>query len=65
MAIDLGIPPLTLLVALWLTATALAGLAWWLGASWLPAAMLLGGGGLLAASIGLGWAAVLPAPGAA
>jgi cellulose synthase/poly-beta-1,6-N-acetylglucosamine synthase-like glycosyltransferase len=55
-ALDLSIPPLTLLVALWLGAAILAGAAWWLGASWVPMALLAGGGVALAASLGLGWA---------
>ena len=55
-ALDLSIPPLTLLVALWLGAAILAGVAWWLGASWLPMALLAGGGAALAAALGLGWA---------
>jgi len=58
MAIDLSIPPLTLLVALWLTATVFSGLAGWLlGASWLPLALLASGGAALAISLGLSWAA--------
>ena len=56
MALDLSIPPLTLLVALWLGAAILAGAAWWLGASWLPLALLTGGGAALVAAIGVGWA---------
>jgi cellulose synthase/poly-beta-1,6-N-acetylglucosamine synthase-like glycosyltransferase len=55
-ALDLSIPPLTLLVALCLGAAILAGVAWWLGASWLPMALLAGGGAALAATLGLGWA---------
>ena len=56
MALDLSIPPLTLLVALWLAGAILGGLAWWLGASWLPMALLAGGGAALTAALGLGWA---------
>jgi cellulose synthase/poly-beta-1,6-N-acetylglucosamine synthase-like glycosyltransferase len=55
-ALDLSIPPLTLLVALWLGAAILAGVAWWFGASWTPMALLAGGGAALAAALGLGWA---------
>ena len=54
-ALDLSIPPLTLLVALWLGAAILAGAAWWFGASWTPLALLAGGGIALTAAIGLGW----------
>jgi cellulose synthase/poly-beta-1,6-N-acetylglucosamine synthase-like glycosyltransferase len=56
LALDLSIPPLTLLVALWLGAGILAGVAWWFGASGTPAALLAGGGVALAATLGLGWA---------
>jgi cellulose synthase/poly-beta-1,6-N-acetylglucosamine synthase-like glycosyltransferase len=55
-ALDLSIPPLTLLVALWLGAAILAGAAWWLGASPLPMRLLAGGGGALLATLGLAWA---------
>jgi cellulose synthase/poly-beta-1,6-N-acetylglucosamine synthase-like glycosyltransferase len=56
MALDLSIPPLTLLVAVWLTSTILSSLAWWLGGSTLPLALLGGGGAALVAALGLGWA---------
>ena len=56
LALDLSIPPLTLLVALWLGAAILSGAAWRLGAFWLPIALLAGGGVALAVSLGLGWA---------
>jgi hypothetical protein len=52
---DLSIPPLTFLVALWLGAAILAVVAWGLGASWAPAALLAGGGAAMAASLALGW----------
>ena len=56
MALHLAVPPLSLLVMLWLAASTLAALAAPLGASWIPAA-LLGGGGLLMAILALGgWA---------
>jgi hypothetical protein len=55
MALDLSIPPLTLLVAFWLAGAILCGLAWWLGASWLPMVLLAGGGAALTAALGLGW----------
>lgn len=57
MALDLAVPPLTLLVALWLGAGILAGAAWWFGASWTPIALLAGGGLAMTALLGLGWAA--------
>jgi cellulose synthase/poly-beta-1,6-N-acetylglucosamine synthase-like glycosyltransferase len=55
-ALDLSVPPLTLLVALWLCAAILALAGWWLGASALPAALLAAGGAALIAALGLGWA---------
>lgn len=56
LALDLSIPPLTLLVALWLCAAILAGVAAGLGASWLPLALLAAGGVAMAATLGMGWA---------
>ena len=56
MAADLSIPPLTLLVILWLAVTVLSGLAWRLGASWLPLVFLAGGGVALAISLAAAWA---------
>jgi cellulose synthase/poly-beta-1,6-N-acetylglucosamine synthase-like glycosyltransferase len=56
MAADLSIPPLTLLVALWLAIAATSSLAWRLGGSGLPLAIVAGGGALLTVSLGLGWA---------
>ena len=55
MAVDLGIPPLTLLVAVWSVLTVLSSLAWRLGASGLPAVLLAGGGVALAVSLGAAW----------
>ena len=55
MALDLSIPPLTLLVGLWFAAAMLVGLAGWLGASWLPAAVLLVGGAVMALAVTAGW----------
>ncbi len=57
MAADLSIPPLTLLAGLWLAVAGLSGLAWRLGGSGLPLAIVAGGGATLAVSLGLGWAA--------
>jgi cellulose synthase/poly-beta-1,6-N-acetylglucosamine synthase-like glycosyltransferase len=56
LALDLSIPPLTLLVALWLGAAILAGVAWGLDVSRTPMVLLAGGGAAMAAVIGLGWA---------
>ena len=56
MALDLSIPPLTLLVAFWLAGAILSGLAWWFGASGLPMGLLAGGGAAMTAALGLGWA---------
>ena len=55
-ALDLSVPPLSLLVMLWGATSALTCLAWALGASPLPAVLMLAGGvGLLSAVIA-GWA---------
>jgi N-acetylglucosaminyldiphosphoundecaprenol N-acetyl-beta-D-mannosaminyltransferase len=55
-ALDLSIPPLTLLIFVWLIAVLATGGAWYLGASWIPAAMLLGGGVALILALTIGWA---------
>ena len=55
MAVDLSIPPLTLLVAIWSALALLSCLAWRLGASGLPAVLLAGGGVALAVSLGAAW----------
>ncbi|MBU4271137.1 MAG: glycosyltransferase [Planctomycetes bacterium] len=55
MAVDLSIPPLTLLVAIWSALAVLSCLAWRLGASGLPAVLLAGGGVALAVSLGAAW----------
>lgn len=54
-ALDLCVPPLALLVVLWAVALtgAVAGGA--VGASWLPAALLAGGGGMMGLCVLLGW----------
>ncbi|MEN6459143.1 MAG: glycosyltransferase [Thermoguttaceae bacterium] len=57
MAADLSIPPLTLLVGLWLVFATLSGLACWLGGSVAPAILAATGGAALAGSLGLGWIA--------
>ncbi len=56
-ALDLSIPPLTLLVSVWLLATLLAVAAWAYGASAIPLGLLIGGGVALTAALALGWAA--------
>jgi cellulose synthase/poly-beta-1,6-N-acetylglucosamine synthase-like glycosyltransferase len=56
MAFDLSIPPLTLLVAIWLVGAILSGLAWWFGASGLPMGLLAGGGVAMTAALAIGWA---------
>jgi len=65
LAWDLSIPPLSLLVMLWLAATVASLLSLWLGASQIPAMLLGVSGGLLISAILLAWAkyarAYLPA----
>lgn len=55
LALDLAIPPLSLLVMLWGAVTGVAILAGVGGLSWLPALLLGGEGLLLVAAIGLAW----------
>jgi cellulose synthase/poly-beta-1,6-N-acetylglucosamine synthase-like glycosyltransferase len=57
LSIDLAIPPLSLLVLLVMAATALAGVAWLLGASLLPLVVLAGATKALALAVLVGWAA--------
>jgi cellulose synthase/poly-beta-1,6-N-acetylglucosamine synthase-like glycosyltransferase len=57
LALDLAIPPLSLLVSLWLVALVVASLALLLGAAWQPAAVLLALGTALTISIFSGWLA--------
>ncbi|QDU93054.1 glycosyltransferase family 2 protein [Lignipirellula cremea] len=56
-ALDLAIPPMALLVAVWMAAWATTVLATFVGADLLPAILLSAGGGLIGLSILLGWAA--------
>ena len=56
MAVDLAVPPLSLLSAIWGAATGLAVFAAVLGASWGPALVLGVGGAMLAASVLVAWA---------
>ena len=55
-ALDLSVPPLSLLVAIWVTALSGALLAATLGASWLPATLLIIEGILILISIVAAWA---------
>jgi exopolysaccharide biosynthesis WecB/TagA/CpsF family protein len=55
MALDLAVPPLSLLVMVWLAATGIAVAAGLLGARWLPAMLLAcGGAAMFATGVG-GW----------
>ncbi len=57
MAVDLLIPPLTLLAALWSALTLASFLAWLLLGAWrLPALLLAGGGTALVISLAAAWA---------
>ncbi|MEN6452305.1 MAG: glycosyltransferase family 2 protein [Thermoguttaceae bacterium] len=56
MAADLSIPPLALLIVLWLAVTLASGVAWAVGGSPLPLLLAAVGGLSLAVSLGLGWA---------
>lgn len=55
LALDLAIPPLSLLVSFWFIALLAASLAALVGAAWQPAAILLGMGAALALAIVTGW----------
>lgn len=55
MALDLSIPPLSLLVMLWLATTSLTIGAGFLGLSWLPVLMMGVAGGMLVLAILLAW----------
>jgi cellulose synthase/poly-beta-1,6-N-acetylglucosamine synthase-like glycosyltransferase len=57
LALDLAVPPLSLLVMTLGTAIAVATVAWLLGASPIPLAMLLAAAIVLAAAVLAGWAA--------
>lgn len=56
MALDLSVPPLSLLVAIWLVVMSIAAILGGLGLGWLPASLMAVGGILLLLSIGLAWA---------
>lgn len=56
MALDLSVPPLSLLSLAWAMVTAAAALAGALGASWGPALALGAGGGMFAVCVLLAWA---------
>ncbi|MEM9482238.1 MAG: glycosyltransferase family 2 protein [Cyanobacteria bacterium P01_F01_bin.116] len=56
LALDLCVPPLSLLVMLWVVGTvAVTALTLWLGNTWLPALMLYSAGAGLCLAIGLAW----------
>lgn len=56
LALELAIPPLALLIALWAAATFVAGSAWLIGATSLPFLALLGAGSGLAFAVPTAWA---------
>lgn len=59
LALDLSVPPLSLLVMVWLLASCLSGLFWALGLiSWLPLMMLTVAGSLLSLALGTAWVQV-------
>ncbi|NJK37934.1 MAG: glycosyltransferase [Oscillatoriales cyanobacterium RM2_1_1] len=55
MALDLSVPPLSLLVMLWLGVTALTGLALFFGMAWQPFVLSVIEGGLLLLAVALAW----------
>lgn len=56
LALDLSVPPLSLLVLLWLFTFSLSGLFWGLGlVSWLPLLVLAVAGSLLSLALGAAW----------
>jgi cellulose synthase/poly-beta-1,6-N-acetylglucosamine synthase-like glycosyltransferase len=57
LALDLAIPPLSLLALSIITATLAMTVAWWMGASPLPLALLLSACVALVTAVPLGWAA--------
>lgn len=56
LALDLTVPPVSLLIVSWGVAAFLAGMGWWLGASSLPMQVLLTAGALTGVVILGGWA---------
>ncbi|WP_299489525.1 glycosyltransferase family 2 protein [Acaryochloris sp. IP29b_bin.137] len=59
LALDLSVPPLSLLVLLWLLAFSLSGLFWVLGwVSWFPLAVLALAGSLLSLGLSVAWVKV-------
>jgi cellulose synthase/poly-beta-1,6-N-acetylglucosamine synthase-like glycosyltransferase len=56
LALDLSVPPLSLLVILWLMALFTTAIGGWLGLTWLPAQILTIAGLLLLSAIGIAWA---------
>lgn len=56
MALDLCIPPMTLLAGIWASLALSCLASWLLGGSWLPAAVLAGGGAAMLLSLATAWA---------
>ncbi len=54
--LDLCVPPLSLLMMVWIVATTAVTMLWFWGASGVPAVMLAGGGLAMLAAIAAGWA---------
>lgn len=55
MALDLSVPPLSLLAMTWTVAMVAATVLWMVGGSAVPAGMLTAGGLLMVAVVGIGW----------
>lgn len=56
LALELSVPPLSLLVVLWLVATASAALLWLVSGTWFPILAMLVSGGLFGSVIVASWA---------
>lgn len=56
LALDLTVPPLSLLAVLWVTGMLVTTVAAMCGASWWPALLLAGGGAAMLAAVFAGWA---------
>jgi cellulose synthase/poly-beta-1,6-N-acetylglucosamine synthase-like glycosyltransferase len=56
LALDLAVPPLSLLVILWLVALATTSIGGWLGLTWIPAQILTLSGLFLLSAIVIAWA---------
>jgi len=62
LALELAVPPLSLLVALWLAATASAALLWLVSGLWFPILAMLVAGGVFGSVIVASWARLELAP---